>query len=206
MKTKTQKLKRAFTLSVFVFSAVFITISMNACGGKDKKDGDVGGAPPITPNCPTCLGGQSNLGAALGQNSEIALGLSFGSVGAAPGDGTYNGQVTATGFLHIKQPFGCGMTQGVPAGVFSAVTVTPGNWMGAWGSSLVQNLVMEAAGIRFVVGIGAPYLSGQINGVQPYRVGPNGEQYPSYIQGDILIQSMNGEACNIFGPLIERIN
>lgn len=208
MKTKTQKLKRAFALSAFVFSALFITLNMNACGGKDKNNGGGGGGGggTVVPNCPTCLGGQSNLGAALGQNSRIALGLSFGSTQTLPPDaGTYSGTVTATGFLHIKTAMGCNTSIGIPAGIFGVSTVTPGNWYGAWGSSIMQGLVMDASGIRIVVGLGAPYISAQINGVQPYRTGPNGEQYPSYMTADVYIESVNGQPCNSF-PIIERIN
>lgn len=207
MKTKTQKYKRGIALAMLLISGVFVTLNMNACGGKDKK-GDVAGAPGpnINPNCPNCVpGGGSNLGSALGQNSEISLGLSFSSGTALPQGGSYSGSVVATGFLHIKRPFACNTNIGVATGIFQAGTVQPGTWMGAWGSSMVRGLVMEANGIRFVVGPGSPYTDGIINGASPYLTGPNGEQYPSYLAGDVYIQSVNGQPCNMFGPLIESI-
>ncbi len=208
MKTKTLKIQRALALSTLVFSALFITLNMNACGDKDKKGGGAA-APPgtaVNPNCPTCVPqGASNLGAALGQNSRISVGLSFSSGTTVPQGGNYSGTVTATGFLHIKTPFACNFNVGLPSGIFGASTVQPGTWMGAWGSSMVQGLVMQANGIQFVIGPGGSYTDGIINGVSPYRSGPNGEQYPSYLAGDVYIQSVNGQPCNVY-PIIESIN
>ena len=209
MNAKTEKIKRVLALWILVFSAIFITLNMNACGDKKNEGGGPGGVQGPVSLCPTCIPGGvgSNLGSALGQNPEIVVGLSFSTGGQSPTqNGSYNGTVAATGFLQIVRPFLCTtQIQITPGPPMAATTVQPGQWAGIWGSSIVRGLTMQANGIQFVIGIGDhyPYVDGIVNGVSPYRSGPNGEQYPSYLAGDVYIQSVNGQPCI---GIIESVN
>lgn len=208
MKPINAKTKRHFAFWVVIFSAVFMTLNMNACGKKDKNGGNVGSPGPY-PGCVNCPPGTgTTLAAAMGFNNEIGAGFNFSATQQVQQGGSYAGPVVASGFLHIKRNITCNVNVVLPPGIYQAATVQAGSWMGAWGSSMVQNLRMQAGPVTFIVGPqGWGFSDGIINGVQPYRVGPSGEQYPNYLAGDILIESVNGQPCGMPGmALVESIN
>ncbi len=103
---------------------------------------------------------------------------------------SYNGPVSASGFLNVTTPLIIGYCQ-IPVGSYQLGTVAQGQWY----SATISNLRMHAVGpvtlfITLTSGrVSSPKPSGQ-SGVLWSEVAPVGR-----INGDLMIESVNGSAC-----------
>ena len=205
-RTKTEKVRHVLTLWIVIFSAIFLTINMNACGDKKNNDGGTVAQPPPGPGpggCPTCgPQGGNVIASGFGQHdpNTLTLGITFLGQGGAPTGYGYSGSVSAQGRVYIGNAVGSPYCP-IPAGVYTVNTLQPGQWY----SSMVRDLKIEANGpARLTLTIGPTGgTAGMVQVAQP-MIQYDGATYPNHLAGDILLETVNGQPCYPLYPYFVR--
>jgi hypothetical protein len=191
-------------LAIMVLGLIFNT----GCG--EKKSSTGGGTTvvnPTTPNQPTCSGCPNNraviasgLGKVIDLSNQVQMemGLTFYGDSAIINQnqnqvGYYQGTVVAQGYLRILRSTNNGTGCQIPVGTYQVNPTQSGNW-----------LMHSFTDIRFEANNGGSRIRGYlynnyVTSAAPAVRGSDGNTYPYKIKQWLIIETVNGNNCGVFG-------
>lgn len=193
------KIKRGLAASVLVISAVFITMNMNACGKKSNSGSGPAGPQypyqPGTPTCPGCPTNTSLISNAIGQHNPNTITIGLQIYAAAAAGGGYQSSVAANGWLWVGPGVGS-INCPINPGTYTLATIQPGTL----GYNDIRNLRLQGSGPsgQVVLTVG-PNSGAYITNAVP-DVTYNGMVFQDYLEGNVLIETINGMPCQPLYP------
>ncbi len=190
-------------LAIMVLGLIFNT----GCGEKKSSTGgNVVVTPTSTPQpCTGCPNNSAVIASGLGRVLDLSgsqiqmeMGLTFYGDGNLINQGQnqvgyYQGAVAAQGYLRILTSTNNGTQCQIPVGTYQVNTTQSGNW-----------LMHSFTDIRFEANNGGSLIRGYlynnyVSAAAPAVRGSDGNTYPYKIKQWLIIETVNGTNCGVFG-------